>query len=297
MPKYNRKRNNKKAKWRQQKLAIGTVQKIARQIAKQEDRKNTKFYYSNVFHAVDGYNWDSVTEIVPSESYRPIQNGALESQVLSDISNLLMDGNLNDQNLPNLSFDMTVGVSAIQCRLSFRNPNIDDVRICAQIVYISNLNDQTDDAVDFIRPDVFMLYKKGGGGLLYDGIAKKGIRNKSTGAASVRDYQIIARKVITVKGTYNSGIQEEDTPNVFKDVPGVNRRNITLTKYFKRERKHNCKKYLTGAVNRLFTDGNYFLIIHSDLSLSDTATPRSITYCGASSIKCRIVGSTQPLTT
>ena len=190
---------------------------------------------------------------------------------------------------------LTVAVSAIQARLSFRNPNIDDVRIEAQIVFISNLNDQTDDAVDFLRPDVFMLYKKGGGGLLYDGIAKKGIMNQASGASSVRDYQIIARKVITVKGTYNSGVMIADGADPPLSVPGVRRRNITLTKYFKRERRHNCKVPAVGTTPFLFSDGNYFLIIHSDLSIDDDGQ-RNIEYCGASSLKLRIVGVTQPLT-
>ena len=292
-----KKKYSKKGKWRQQKLAIGTVQKIARQIAKSEDKKNIKYYINNVFHAADSFNWDSVTEICPSESYRPIINGALESQIMSDVSGLLFDNIPNYSNVgpfPDTTFQqsLTIGVNAIQARLSIRNPNIDDVRVEAQIVFISNLNDQTDDAVDFLRPDVFMLYKKGGGNLLYDGLAKKGIRNKATGASSVRDYQIIARKVVTIKGTYFSGKTIEDQGNCIY-IQGVNRRNITLTKYFKRERKHNCK-YATGAVPRMLTDGNYYLIIFSDLALDDNGQ-RHIEYCGASSMKIRMAGATQPL--
>lgn len=283
-----KKKYSKKSKWRQQKLAVGTVQKIARQIAKQEDRKNIKYYVSNVFFAADGFNWDSVTEIVPSSSYRPINSGALESQVLSDLSGMLIDADKKELFTPTNNTNITVGLRGIEARLSFRNPNIDDVRIEAQIVYIPNLNDQTDDAVDFIRPDVFMLYKKGGGNLLYSGMAKQGIRNKASSNASVRQYQIIDRKVITIKGTYFSGKTIEDQGNCIY-IQGVNRKNITLVKYFKRERKHNCKSGTTGY--RQFTDGNYYLIIHSDLAIDDNGQ-RNIEYCGATSIKLRVVGAT-----
>lgn len=291
-------RKAKFTKWRQQKLAVGTVAKIATKVAKRLDEKNLKYIYSNVFSARDGYNWDSVTTICPSSKYRPIQSGALESTLISDLSGLIQD---SSQVIAGTQTDITVGVKAIQCRISIRNPNIDSIRYEAQIIFIPNLYRATNDAVDFLRPDVFMLYKKGGGGLLYDGIAKKAIRNMSSSQSSVRDYTIIARKFGTIRGTSNSGISkiniDQTLGDYASDIPYVSRRNFTMTKYFKRERRHNCKAYTTPA--QPFTDGNYFLIIFSDLALGgpNATTPQYIEYCSANSIKLRIVGPTQPLTT
>lgn len=279
-----------KKKWRQQKLSVGTVAKIARKVAKRLDDANNIYVYSNVYNARDGFTWSSVTETVPNNGYRPILNGAMESQVISDLSNLVQD-----VSIVAISSDyrsITVGVKAVQSRICIRNPNVDTIRYDAQLVYIPNLNDQTDDGVDFLRPDVFMLYKNGGGNLLYDGIAKKAIRNLSTGASSVREYTILARKVGTLRGSIASG-----TDTAQDARPNVARTQFYLTKYFKRERKHNCKQVQAGGANQ-FTDGNYYLIIHSDIPL-DSQTPaqqQRITYIAASSIKLRIIGPTQPIT-
>jgi len=299
--KYKRRKSRIKKKWRQQKLAVGTVAKIAYKVAKKLDNKNITYYYNNVFHAADGFNWDSVVEIVPNFRYRPINNGAVESQVMSDISNLLQDTGIVDADSQK---NITVGVKAIQARISIRNPNINAIRYEAMILYIPNLNDQTDDAVDFLRPDVFMLYKKGGGNLLYDGLAKKGISNKATSSASVREYTIIARKTGTIRGTIFSG-----ATNLIPGGGGgtdvaltmnVARKNFTLTKYFKRERRHNCKRVQAGGAQQ-FTDGNYYLVIFSDLALyvspAGAIIQQHIEYCGASSLKLRIIGTTNPITT
>lgn len=290
------KRYSRSNKWRQQKLAIGTVKKIARNIAKKVCDKKTRYYYSNIFHARDGFNWDSVTEICPNNAYRPVHSGAMESQVMSDVSGLVLDAGIfasvTEQK------NVTVAVKAVQCRISVRNPNVNAVKVTAAIIFIPNLNEQTDDAVDFLRPDVFILYKQGGGNLLYDGFAKRGIMNKATSAASVRNYKIIVSKTFTIRGTIHSGTGTTyTTPNLYtRTIPNVARKNFFLTKYFKRERKHNCK---FGQGAQQFTDGNYYFIMYSDISLDDEAPaqPRLISYCGASSIKLRVVGTTDALTT
>ena len=200
-----RKRTNKRAKWRQQKLSVGTVAKIAKKIAKKLDKKNIRYYYSNLFFARDGFSWDSVTEICPNNQYRSILSGNMESQIISDIGHQIFDWTAASGLDQSESSSITVRVSGIEARLSFRNPNINQVKITAQLLFIPNLNKSTSDGVDFLRPDVFMLYKYGGGNLLYDGMAKTEIRNKSTGRSSVRKYTVIDRKVFTIEGSSYSG--------------------------------------------------------------------------------------------
>jgi len=295
--KKNYKKRSKKGKWRQQKLAIGTVQKIAKQIAKKLDDKNIIFYYNNIPHTADGFTWDSVTELPTESAYRPIQQGALESQIMSELANVVnVPGHGAGGSVQN-RVNLQIAIKACEARLIFQNINTCPVRVVIQIVFIPNLNEQTDDAVDFLRPDVFMLYKRGSGNLLYDGLAKQGIANKSTGAASVRKYQIISSKTITVPACNYRAAQIEDaqTPptagTMMRDVASASYRRVTLTKYFKRERKHNCKYRQAAVGPQLLTDGSYYLIIHSDISADDDG-PRAINYAGATTMKFRVVGGT-----
>jgi len=44
--KYKKRRYSKKSKWREQKISVGTIQKIARTIAKQEDNKNLEHLFT-----------------------------------------------------------------------------------------------------------------------------------------------------------------------------------------------------------------------------------------------------------
>lgn len=295
MPKYYKNKSQNRRKWRQQKLSVGTVAKIAKNVAKKLDKKNIKYYINNIPYAADGFTWDSITELVPESSYRPIANGALESQNMSDIGGYIADPAVGQIIASNNAYNLTIGVAGVQARLQFQNDNSNDVTVTSMIVFIPNLNDHTDDAVDFLRPDVFMLYKKGSGNLLYDGMAKQIIRNKATGLATVRDYTILVSKTIKLPASKYGGQQIEDaqTPaaqgTLMRDISQPSRRKVTLTKYFKRERRHNLKQ--NAAVGRAFTDGNYFLIIYSDLSL-DANGARSISYCGASSVKFRVIGTT-----
>jgi len=284
--KYRSKYNKKKAKWREQKLAVGTVIQIAKKVAKKLDEKNIRYLFSNVYFAVDGYSWDSVCSLPPKEAYRIVRTDALESKLISDLSNLVQDVSLVAGGDEERS--VTVGIKAIQARISIRNANVQGVRYEAMLIFVPNLTGQTSDGVDFLRPDVFMLYKNGSGNLLNDGLAKSKIRNQSTGASSVRTFTILARKVGYIRG-FIAGTTNS---------PNVATKRFTMTKYFKRERRHNCKQVQAGGAN-MFTDGNYYFCLHSDISTGGTIavpTQLSIGYTGAASIKLRIVNLTQPIT-
>ena len=261
-----RKRTNKRAKWRQQKLSVGTVAKIAKKIAKRLDKRTTKYYINNLPFARDGFTWDSITECVPESAYRPIANGAMESQILSQIGGNIL---APEMDAPALTQSMTIAVSGIQARLQLQNDNNNSVKCTCAIYYVPNLNAHTDDAVDFLRPDVFMLYKRGSGNLLYDGFAKQIIRNKASGNSTVRDYQIIASKTVIIPPCTYGGLQFEDTTGTgtppdwdyMRDISQPGRKRVTLTKYFKRERRHNIKGVIPNTQNRPLNDELFQVIV------------------------------------
>lgn len=301
MPSYNKKKyKSKRTKWRQQKLAVGTVAKIAKKVALKLDRKHFKYLISNVFHAKDGYNWysnNNILSLPSTDNWRPINNGALESQIISDISGTIQDTSTTvtaDQK------DVSLRIAGVQSRIIMSNPNRCSVNYSIMIVFIPNLNDNTTQSVDFLRPDQFMMYKTGTGNVLYDGFAKKSISNVATGGSSVRKYRILVQKTGTIKGTHPSGFaQAGPNPPVIIPIPGMARKTVYLTKYFKKERKANCKYLNVGTTpSKSFTDGNYYLLMHTDLAPSEiTGTDRHILYCGASSLKVRLVGTTGSLST
>lgn len=286
---------SKKAKWRQQKLAVGTIEKIARRVAKGLDKAQDKLHLYDEIYTADGFNWSSVLQLPPGTSWRPVMSGGLESKCISNITGLVQDGqvpgspgNANPENL-------TIAVRAVQCRFAVSNREAIPCRLEAQLIFVPNLNRQTQDGVDFLRPDVFMLYKKGTGNILYDGFSKDTLKNKSTGASSVRAYTILARKVIYLRGSSNSGQNiaipvdpsDPDSFDHMADVPYYNHKRITLTKYFKRDRKHNIK---SGTEGNPLTDGNYYFILWSDLP-----TGFRVHYVAMSSIKFRVLSTTDSI--
>lgn len=283
---------SKKAKWRQQKLAVGTIEKIARRVAKGLDKAQDKLHLYDEKFTADGFNWDSALQLPPQNQWRPVLSGGIESKAISNITALVQDGqvpgsagNANPENL-------TIAVRGVQCRFAITNREAIPCRVEAQLIYIPNLNRQTQDAVDFLRPDVFMLYKKGTGNILYDGFSKDTLKNKATTASSVRTYTILARKVIYLHGSSNSGQNipipvdpaEPDSFDHTADVPYYTHKRVTLTKYFKRDRKHNIK---SGVEGNPMTDGNYYFILWSDLP-----TGNFIHYVAMSSVKFRVLSTT-----
>lgn len=283
MPRKYRRRyvGKKKRKWRQQKLAVGTVARIAKKVASKLDRKQDarQIRYLSEVYAADGYSWpdSQVINNPPQTAYRPVLSGALESKLVSKVSELLTDPAA--VNLSPADADaITCYCKGIQMRFALQNRNSISCRVNMAIVFIPNLNRQTEDAVDFLRPDQYMLYRFGSG-IQYEGWDKKQIRNLAGSPSSVRKFVVLAHKKVTLPGTVNSGF------TVDNQQQRITTRYYNLTKHFKgMGKKHNIKPGTSEDIT--FSDGSYYYMLWSDLPAGD-----DLHYLGCSSMKL-LPGST-----
>lgn len=288
-------RRNKKSKWRQQKISVGTIQKIAKQEARKLDKKDDVLHRYSLAHAADGFTWSGQVDLPPPRYWRPVIAGGMEAKTISNFEGYIKDGNINTSTPGStINQSLTVKVTAIQARFAIRNTtksltapyytlNESDCRCCAMLVFIPNLSDTTDQSVDFLRPDNFMLYKRGSGNLIYDGLDKDTLKNAAASQASAYQYIILDRKVFTLKALKNGPFETTGT--------ALSTKYITLSKFFKRPRKHNIKA--SGTAGGMFTDGNYCYILYSNLS-NETPT-KSIQYVGATTCQFKIGAQTFPV--
>lgn len=265
MPKY-RKKYSKKSKWRQQKIAVGTIQKIAKKIAKNlDDKQNQSTMLTHTkIHMADGVTWATYLQLPPPTDWRPIIAGSLENKIISDVSGRIQTlANAHYQSTVTEPYKIPVWVKGVQARFAIQNRSSASTRVEAQLIFCPNLNYDTDDAVDFLRPSVYYLYKRGTGNLIYDGMGKKALTNASSSGSGPIKYIILDRKVVNIPGARYQH-QESGSSLV---IPYYKTTRLTLTKWFHNERKHNCyiKNSAVVETNYGLIDGNYFFMIWSDL--------------------------------
>lgn len=267
---YKKRRNY--SKLRDKKINT-LIEKRIDEISKKNIAASTVYHYYDKDIVADGQSWTSPTELPLLTSYRPIAPGSLENKAVSDFGGLISDtfaSSLDSQDQRSI----TVGIKGIQCRFGFVNTSQQNARVTAQLIWIPNLNQQTDDAVDFLRPDVYMLYKYGSGNILYDGWSKGQLKNLATSPQTVRTYSVLARKTFNLRGIDSATATEEY----------VGTKRVTLQKVWKNLRKHNIKD--NSLEGMLLTDGNYYFTIHSDLAVS------GLQYIGATTVKFQMLGTT-----
>ena len=288
-------RPNKKAKYRQQKLSIDTIIKISKREAKKLDKADDIIRRFSLLHAADGFTWQGQVDLPAPRYWRPVPGSGMESQVISDFEGYINDPIANQIDAAQ-GGSLTVKITAVQARIAVRNytrvlaspyylNNMEDCKITAMLIYVPNLNNQTTDAVDFLRPDNFMLYKRGSGNLVYDGLDKQTLRNAASSQSSVRDYTILARRVINME-SQNSYPNDITTPT----VRPIKTKYITLSKYFKTPKTHNIK--YSGTPGGMITDGNYYMILYSNLSTSGLNT---FSYVAATTVAFKVGATTFPV--
>lgn len=266
---------------------MGTVEKIAKKVASRLDRQqdNRQIRYASNLYADDGYAWPSgqVIAMPPQTAFREIQSGALEAKCISNVEGLLSDAIAD--NLPLADREaITCYCKGVQMKFALQNRNSISCRVQCALIFMPNVNYSTQDAVDFMRPDQYMLYRFGGGGLQYEGWASREIRNLASGQASVRKFSVLAHKKLTLPGTVNSGYTTGGQQQ------RISTRFVTLTKHFKGQgKKHNIKPRTQTQPNQYdtFSDGSYYFLIWSDLPATDT-----LFYLGQSNIKLLPAGTT-----
>lgn len=266
-----RRRYRRKGKWRQQKLAVGTVQKIAREIAKKEDKKNMEKFVHVTYIAVAGYvsQWaqSHVASLPASTSWFQLGGaGAMLSKLCSGIG-----GHIGASNLPALDAaeqgQVQLRIHGIESFGIVQNNSALPVRCEIRIVYVPNTNVYTDDANDYLVPRLTMFAKsgKGLGALLRQGYDRKSLAVFDTTSNPVK-YQTYARKVIylpaaTMTGTITQGGSID--PILINALPV--RRRFKLSKYFKNPKKAFCR-----ANHDELSNGNYFLVAWTDAPLGTT---------------------------
>lgn len=272
----------KKRKWRQQKLAVGTVQKIARSIAKQEDKKNMHKYVHVTYVKPEALNWAAgyLAHLPPTSLWSQLGGGA--SFEFSNISTI--GGHIQDANMAVLD---AAEQGQVQLRIHgcetfgiIKNNSVHPVRVEVRLVYIPNTNIYTDDLNDYLTPRSSMFFKsgKGNGVLLRQGYDRKSLAAFSATGIPVK-YQTLARKVMflpsaTVTGTLTTPADPLHDPpldqlvqTIVQQTPTVYKR-FSLKKYFKHPRRAYAR-----ANNDPLTNGNYFLVYWTDAPLvTDTVS-------------------------
>lgn len=251
------------------------IEKRIDEISKKNDMKNDVIHTYDKFYIADGQDWTSVTELPTIGQFRPIAAGSLENKILTDFGGLVHDP-IPTELAADLQDCVTVGLKGIQCRFGIQNRSTQSARVTVQLVYVPNLNRATADSVDYLRPDVFMLWKYGTGNILFDGWSKNNVKNMSSSQGGSTTYSILARQTFNLNGTTTT-----TNPNYT-----IKTKRVNLTKIWKNYKNHNIKILPGQAVAQPFTDGNYYFTIHSDLPVA------GLYYIMASTVKFHFEGTT-----
>lgn len=268
-----RRRRRRKAKWRQQKLAVGTVQKIARDIAKAEDKKNLKKYVHCSYVTAAGFQstWPTAAykRALPSLSNWASHTGssqdlAIPYQILTRIADNVITPEM--KNLDQGEQAQTeVAIHGVQTYGVVCNNSLRPMRFEARLLWIPNLNKYTQAQIDYLLPRFTQFFKsgKGTGNLLFQGYARRGLGALDASGIPT-SFRVLARKVLyvpaaswtgTLTGTQNPGTFDAEMPIVFK--------RFSMAKYFKKALKGYCRA--DAAPNDVMSNGNIVLVYWSDL--------------------------------
>lgn len=276
MPKKSSKRRRNYSKLRDKKINT-LIEKRINEISKANIRANDIIHRYSKFYLKESVDWVSICSLPEYADFRLVDSGTLEGHMISDCGGLIHDANL-DEVATNHRGSMTVGVKGVQARFGIQNRSTTDCRVSVQLLYIPNYNINTDDATDYLNPNKFYLWKYGTGNILFDGWDKEEVKNNSPNPEGAVTYSVLARKTFRLAGTTTGS-----NPNFTQFT-----KRITLQKVWKNYRRHNIKLNSGDDTAQAFTDGNYFITIHSDLPESQD----SLAYICATTMKFQIRGST-----
>lgn len=289
--KGRRSRGGKRAKWRQQKLAVGTVQKIARQIAKAEDNKHIQFLVNQKL-LVTG-PWPDITQAPRESSKEILQPNAINWSYLSQIGNLT-ESNLVSQHVVaggnTVQPDRTneYMVKAAELNLAFENNTFKACRIRVEMCYVENLTQRTQDVVDYLTPSPTSFH--GGVNLKFAGMFKKFQKFQGTGVHTTSPtYQLLAAKEFILPACKAS---TRSVGGVLTDCNAQVRKYVTLRKYWKRPKKLIWKSFQQGVEitgSQLCDGGNIIIQVMSDsefvVGAGDVANPIGVRYWGTSGLR------------
>lgn len=269
---YKNKRKYNKSQYRQQKLAVATVKKIAKTIARREDKKNMMKYVHVSTTQAAGTTWIDKRAIPALTTFKTISGNAqdandnLSYDLVSAIGGTIAVEN-QVQLVSSERDEVELRIHGIQTFGIVKNNANRPARIECRLIYIPNVNQYTVASIDYLTPRMTMFFKSGhgAGNLIRQGYNRR-VLAAADGTGIPIKFQTLDRKVVylpaaTAVGTLTNGSAVEqliyNTPAVFK--------RVTLSKYFKKFRKAFCR-----GTNVQLSDGNYFFVYWSDLP--DTLT-------------------------
>jgi len=263
MPRFRRRRGGAKSKWRQQKLAVGTVQKIARQIAKQEDNKRMEWRIHQRYVIQTGGLWTSQT-MRPTEAVkRRYTVGAVDSWLLTGFANAV-ENDLVQNSASSYNRSATYGVKTVQAHLCFENNTPVPVRAIAALMFIPNLDQLTADSVDRLTPRIEFL--RGTPNLKFDGIFGGDLQKMSDGQqASGRTCVICDQKKFTIPCGRNFRTDGGGDPLNIQTEQTQPCKIVRLSKTYKRLKKLYYNFVAADGNNREFmSNGNFYLAYCTD---------------------------------
>lgn len=264
-------RRRTRAKWRQQKLAVGTVQKIARDIAKSEDKKNLKKYVHVTYVKADAFTWGGAAykRALPSLSNWRTHTGseqdlAMPYQILTNVADNVITPEMKLLDA-NEQAEVELAIHGVQTYGIVCNNSLRPMRFEARLLWIPNLNKYTQASIDYLIPRFTQMFKsgKGTGNLLFQGYDRRSLATLTATGIPVQ-FRVLARKVMflpaaswtgTLTGTTPPGTFDAECPIIFK--------RFTLQKYFKNPLKGFVRSDI--GPNDIMSNGNIVLVYWSDL--------------------------------
>lgn len=255
-----KKKKSYRSRFNDKKINTAIEYKI-KAIAKREDQKNILYYFHKNYVTVDA-TWSSDQAQVPVSNRIPLSNTQIFYTLISNIGNNIYSGNA----VANQDGNNRVKVKTVQAHLNiaYDYPRgftaVDKVRVRASIIYIPNINSNTDDISDRLTPDIYNM--GGTPSIKYNGIFRTELKNASSSSNSATDAHIVATKLITLTPRPSGNIYET-VDNKFLSTPLIASKNIVLSKTYKNGRMlwYNPQD---ATQNNLMSNGNFYLAIATD---------------------------------
>lgn len=276
---YRKRKGGKRRKWRQQKLAVGTVQRIARDIAKREDKKLLVKYVHSTLHKDAASTWVNLRSLPPLTTWESIpaanQDTALPYKIVSAVG-----GNVRAARMTNQSANdkerCAIRIHGIETFGVVYNESSSPMRLEVRLIFVPNLNQYTTDAIDYLRPRITMFHDTGAGNLLRSGYNRKAISAYTATGHPIK-FQTLARKVIWCPAASSAGTITPTGGGAGEVVtfmrPAVYKR-FKLAKYFKSARTGYCNESDDELAN-----GNYYLVYWNDLPGAGTGNIMKFLAC------------------
>lgn len=262
-----------KAKWRQQKLAVGTVKNIAREIAQQEDKKNMRKYVHVTQFKAAAFNWEVgyLAHLPLPQFWDTITGGDnLTYKSISDVGgNIGLVEMIQNSTAPAKNEQLELRIHGLEIFGVMKNNASYPTRVEIRVLYIPNTNVYTDDANDYLTPRFTMFCRRDGG---VGALQRQGYDHRSLGGFSATGnpirYTELGRKVIylptaSVSGTltFADNIQPPVTaPHALQLAQPTVYKRFSIKKYFKTPKTAYCR-----GTNPQLSNGNYFVCVWCDL--------------------------------